>query len=241
MVPLHAGLAVLRAFYERLTPTTSQLEPQLDAAGKPTGNFKVVGLFKKRGLTIATCEALGFRANPRTNEAILREFFDLYPWADLVASGLWLGADAKRKLPRRPNTQFCGKGTVGKIPKTDRKSTEDKFIWGWCEPVLIPTFDNLGQLIFPVAPFVLPAWQPWRRGRGAGVVGSVQRTAASGAARLPVRFEVGARRGAVFFPTRKFFAPQRPSRRLWLTCRLLTDSSKLETGRKWCPPQSLPR
>src|ERR1035441_10481599 len=104
--------------------------------------------------------------------AILREFFDLYPWADLVASGLWLGADAKRKLPRRPNTQFCGKGTVGRIPKTDRKSTEDKFIWGWCEPVLIPTFDNLGQLNFPVAPFVLPAWQPGRRGRGAGVVGS---------------------------------------------------------------------
>jgi hypothetical protein len=138
---LLTGLAVLREFYNQLQPTHEQLTPE--------GNgFKRESLLEKRGLTPTTCERLGFRANPQEgNEKILLALRDEFKWEDLRASGLWLEADRKRKLDRRMNTQFCGKGQVGRKPEKDRRNKDDKWLWGWCEPVLIPYFNEGGELI----------------------------------------------------------------------------------------------
>ena len=50
-------------------------------------------------------------------------------------------------MVRRPNNQFCGSGQVGKKPEKDRRDDKDKWQWGWCEPVLIPYFNEAGELI----------------------------------------------------------------------------------------------
>jgi hypothetical protein len=137
---LDLGLGVLREFYVKLEPTHTQLVPD--------GNeFRVVTLLEKRGLLKTTCERLGFRANPRSNEKILHELSNQFGWNELVASGLWLEADRKRKLDSRPNTQFCGKGNVGRKPEAERRHRDDKVIWGWCQPVLIPYFNEMGELM----------------------------------------------------------------------------------------------
>ena len=155
-VPLAAGLASLRAFYARLTPTDSELRPHLDGQPVPDPlpsalvkklEFKAVTLRERRALTPETCAALGFRANPRANEDLLRALREEFEWEELVASGLWLEADKKKKQDRRPNTQYCGKGQVGRKPEKERRDDKDKTQWGWCEPVLIPYFDALGQLV----------------------------------------------------------------------------------------------
>jgi len=74
--------------------------------------FKPVPSFFKRGLTTDTCEALGFRANPPTNEELLQEFAREEMWA----SGLWLDMERKKNLGRRPKAQFHGKGQIGRKP-----------------------------------------------------------------------------------------------------------------------------
>jgi hypothetical protein len=137
---LPAGLAVLREFYNRLQPTHEQLTP----IGK---ELRRETLLAKRGLMRGTCETLGFRANPRANEKILLALRDEFNWEDLLASGLWLVSDRKRKLDRRVNTQFCGKGQMGRKAEKARRNKSDKWIWGWCEPVLIPYFNEAGELV----------------------------------------------------------------------------------------------
>lgn len=135
------GLAVLREFYKRLRQT----DEQLTVLGPKS--FKRETLFEKRGLERRTCRQLGFCANPRDNEKLLQDLLTEYAWEEVRASGLWLEADAKRKLPRRPNTQFCGKGQMGKKANGDRRNKDDKWLWGWCEPVLIPYFNEAGKLM----------------------------------------------------------------------------------------------
>ena len=150
------GVLALRAFFELLTPTDSQMAAFLPGGPVPDPlpgevlrrlKFKPVSLYEKRGLTPLTCAELAFRANPRRNEVILKSLADRFSYDELVASGLWLEADRKRKLPRRINTQFCGKGQVGKKPKAERRGNDDEWQWGWSEPVLLPYFDALGQVI----------------------------------------------------------------------------------------------
>lgn len=154
--PLRPGLRALRWLFEQLKPTDVHMSPFLPGGKVPDPlpneavrrlKFQPVPLYAKRGLTTFTCEAMAFRANPRTNEMFLKVMPDLFPWDELEASGLWLPADAKRKLARRPNTQFCGKGQVGRKPEEERRHKDDKWQWGWCEPVLIPYFDSNGELV----------------------------------------------------------------------------------------------
>lgn len=128
---LEPGLASLRAFYARLLWSVEDERK----------------VWEKRALTSATCQALCYRSNPRANEILLQELADRFEWDELYASGLWLPPDRKLKLDRRPNQQFMGKGQMGKKPKEERRSKEDKWTWGFCEPVLIPYFNSKGELI----------------------------------------------------------------------------------------------
>ena len=117
-----AGLGALRWFFERLAPTLVQMRAYLED-GSPVPDplpaavagrlkFKPVTLFEKRALWKESCEAVGLRANPRSNEKLLLEMEDLFDWDERLASGLW--QEAKGDRPRRPNPQFYGWGQIGK-------------------------------------------------------------------------------------------------------------------------------
>ncbi len=87
--------------------------------------------FEKRGLASATCAALGFKSNPKSNRRLLLELAKTFAWEELKASGLWLsGTEQKR---RRPNSQFCGYVQLARKPKSQRKHPGDKMVWGWCD------------------------------------------------------------------------------------------------------------
>lgn len=109
--------------------------------------FKPVSLFAARSLTAITCDVLGLRANPTENEGLLRDICERHVWEEARASGLWLESSRKAKLGRRPNAQFHGKGQIGRKPERERRGKDDKWVWGFCEPVLIPFFDDAGDLI----------------------------------------------------------------------------------------------
>lgn len=104
-------------------------------------------LTTKRGLTTVTMEALGCRSNPRANRDIIDRLTTERGMKEMLAAGFWLPADRKRKLPQRINSQFHGKGQAGKKAKADRRNASDKIVWGWVEPVLIPYFDEKGDVI----------------------------------------------------------------------------------------------
>lgn len=125
------GVLAMREYYEALPPLSDR-------------DRETVTL--KRGLTTVTMEALGLRSNPRTNKEIIERLTAERGMKEMLAAGLWLPADRKRKLPQRINTQFCGKGQVGKIPKAERKHANDKIKWGWSEPILIPYFNEKGEI-----------------------------------------------------------------------------------------------
>jgi hypothetical protein len=155
--PLPPGVAALRWFAEQLPPTSCQMQAYLpndepvpdplpDAVAKRL-QFRPISLLQKRGLTPETCAATWLKANPRANEKLLQAMPEHFDWDERQASGLWLEADRKRRLDRRPNTQFCGKGQVGKKPEKSRRDENDKWQWGWCEPVLIPYFNEAGELV----------------------------------------------------------------------------------------------
>ena len=154
---LALGMTSLRWLFSKLFPTESQMSPHL-ADGSPVPDplpaaiakklkFKPVSLFEKRALTSVTCATLGLRANPTGNEPLLQEMQEKFSWEESRASGLCLEANRKAKLGRRPNAQFHGKGQIGRKPDRERKGKDDKWVWGFCEPVLIPFFDEAGDLI----------------------------------------------------------------------------------------------
>lgn len=98
-------------------------------------------LWHDRGLTEQTCAALGFRSSQASNKALLEKLSDKFEIKQLIAEGWW-------KDEEKVNSQFYGYGIVGKNSKLghsyDRKN---EFEWGFCEPVLIPYFDEQGELI----------------------------------------------------------------------------------------------
>jgi len=137
-------LTALRWFYEQLPPLTEE-------DGKM--------LWEKRGLTPATQAAAGLRSNLRGNKEILLAMEELFPSAVRVESGLWTNGD-KPGDPPKPNAQFYGYGIVGKkkkLPGEERgawsgergagRDERDKFEWGWTHPILIPYFDEQGEVI----------------------------------------------------------------------------------------------
>jgi hypothetical protein len=109
------GFAALREFYSKLC-----LSPEDDD-----------NLFQKRRLTSATCAALGFKSNPKSNRNLLLDLEKNFSWEELKASGLWLRAEGDKG--NRPNSQFCGFVQLAKKPKQLRKNKDDKTVWGWCD------------------------------------------------------------------------------------------------------------
>jgi hypothetical protein len=107
-------------------------------------------LWVKRGLTALTCMALGYRSNPKANKEILLAMAEHYPVPVLVDCGLWKdGAKATEKA--YPNPQFYGMSLVEKrdaegkkVRDEDGKSVTECV---WNNPILIPYFDEAGDLI----------------------------------------------------------------------------------------------
>lgn len=133
------GWRSLNEFYSRLT-FSEQDEAEL---------------FYKRGLESRTSFELGFKSNPKANREILIELEKKYGFDELRAAGLYLPEDRKQKKARRPNSQMCGlgitgtfrSGTKGQQDGTDHNDSAKEFSWGWVSPVIIPYFDEQGELI----------------------------------------------------------------------------------------------
>jgi len=110
-------------------------------------------LFKRRGLISATSEALRFRSNPRLNRGILLAMRNKFSKEELLDSGLFVrvkGAGHAGEI--KPNSQFCGAGIMRKLKEgetVERNQWKDNDgnLWGWCEPILIPYFDEIGRLV----------------------------------------------------------------------------------------------
>jgi len=109
-------------------------------------------LFKKRGLKTKTSRALQFKSSPAGNRQLLVDLEKKYGLVELLAAGLWVPAERMRKKPARPNSQFCGAGRIRKLKEGERPGRnqwqdDEGNLWGWCEPILIPYFDENLQLI----------------------------------------------------------------------------------------------
>ncbi len=104
-------------------------------------------IYEKRAIESRTSVALGFRSNPKSNEANIRRLLEKWGFRESLASGLWLPRDAAKKKESRPNNQFFGFGQSGRKPEAKRKGKDDKFVWSFCQPILIPYFNDLGELV----------------------------------------------------------------------------------------------
>jgi hypothetical protein len=173
---LPEGVAVLRAFYSRLEKTDCQMAAYLED-GSPVPNplpsavvkllkFRPVTMWEKRGLSTATCLGLGFAEGSESNRKILLELEKDFSAEEREASGLWLPEDRKKRQSHRPNKQFCGLGQVGKKLDGERKGKDDKWQWGTSSPVLIPYFDEGGNII---------KLRPHKGGAPAGTVCGISR------------------------------------------------------------------
>lgn len=155
--PPSPAVAALRWFYERLTLTDS------DRAK----------LWRKRGLTDDTIDALGYRSNQKTNRQLLLEMEQHFAPQVLLDCGLWKHASGKDggedfSKPPAPNAQYYGMGLVPKRGKDGKKVRDEdgnaiiEPVWGEADcplcrkewgcpdhpgPVLIPYFDANGDLI----------------------------------------------------------------------------------------------
>lgn len=120
------GQRVLQAFYGRLALADK------DAAA----------CWHKRGLTSETTK--GLRSNPKSNLQLLQDLAKEYKMDALVASGLF---SHRYGHEPEPNRQFYGYGIKGKKPRSSRMDpSEGDFEWDWVEPMLIPYFDDRGEL-----------------------------------------------------------------------------------------------
>lgn len=127
--PSTLAIAALREFY-------SSIKLSLEETGR---------LWQKRGLLPETALAFGLKSNPRSNLEILQSLAQKFPIAALLDAGLWV--HRKGEAPK-PNPMFYGYGRTSKKPKEQRRSENDKWNYAWCEPTLIPYFDDRGEVIF---------------------------------------------------------------------------------------------
>jgi len=133
---LPPGTRALREFVSRLTLTPADAEK-----------------LWRRGLEWPTVSGMGLRSNPRANKEILIELEAALGYDEMAAAGLWtVTTKGKAKRERRPSAQFCGAGIVRKLRAGERAGkgewADDKDnLWAWCEPILIPYFDENYDLI----------------------------------------------------------------------------------------------
>ena len=134
-------MAAWRRFYERTELTAEDARV----------------LWTKRGLTLETCKAFGFRSSLRRYKDVLQEMKEHFRMAVLLESGLWKQGE-KPGDPPVPNPMYYGWGVVGKIQMEDddptpgsngaprKKKSEMK--WDWTMPILIPYRDKEGRVVF---------------------------------------------------------------------------------------------
>lgn len=108
-------------------------------------------LYETRGLKTSIQVGLRFRSNPRMNRALLLAQKPRIAKDELLESGLHVRIKGKPG-EIKPNSQFCGAGIIrkakeGEEPDRNQWLDNDRNLWGWCEPILIPYFDELGRLI----------------------------------------------------------------------------------------------
>jgi hypothetical protein len=135
--PPSPAIEALRWFYERLALVESDYDL----------------LWKKRGLTPDTAEALGYKSNLKSNRELLQEMEKHFAPEVLLESGLWSQGDRPGD-PAKPNAQFYGMSLVEKRDKETGKKIRNaegepviEFVWGDPGAILIPYFDAEGDLI----------------------------------------------------------------------------------------------
>ncbi|HEX3800287.1 MAG TPA: DNA translocase FtsK [Verrucomicrobiae bacterium] len=136
IVPTHDGRRSLKALFER-APFLFRDEEML---------------FKKRALDTAASRGLRFRSNPKSNRDLLIAIEQEFGFQDCLAAGIWLPEDRRAKKDRRPNGQFYGAGRIRKLkpdesPGRGEWKDDEGNLWGWCEPILIPYFNERGELL----------------------------------------------------------------------------------------------
>lgn len=108
-------------------------------------------LFVKRGLTNETIDALGFRSNPESNKDLLLEMTRHFAPEVLVECGLWKIDPDKAGEAAKPNPQFYGMSIVEKRDEKGRKIRDETGEvvreCTWNNPIIIPYFNEAGQLI----------------------------------------------------------------------------------------------
>jgi hypothetical protein len=133
--PTSEAVLALRWFYERLTLSVADRK----------------ALWEKRGLTDATIDLAGFRSNPQSNKELLLEMKEVFPIAVLLDCGLWKTDDKKPSAPPKPNPQFHGMSIREKRDSEGRKVRDEdgeavkECVWD--NPILIPYFDEAGELV----------------------------------------------------------------------------------------------
>ena len=114
-------MRALREFYELLilTPEDEEL------------------IWRKRGLPKAAGAAFGFKSSLKSNLALLESLRERHAEVDLVAAGLYQRRDGRC----RPASQMYGMGNTGK------KDAHGDVIWDWVHPILIPYFNEDGEVV----------------------------------------------------------------------------------------------
>ena len=134
--PPPPALAALRWFYERLTLVESDLDR----------------LWDERAFRTEFSQAMGYRSNLKANKELLLAMEKEFPVNVLLDSGLWNQGD-KPTDPPKPNPQFYGMSLVEKRDEHGKKVRDRDgdvivdCVWGDPGPILIPYFDERGELV----------------------------------------------------------------------------------------------
>jgi hypothetical protein len=81
--------------------------------------------------------AFGFKSAIKSNLQVLQSLRERFSEEVLVAAGLWKWDGGRC----RPEPQLYGWGNTGK------KDERGDLIWGWVYPILIPYFDETGEVV----------------------------------------------------------------------------------------------
>jgi hypothetical protein len=100
-----------------------------------------LALFERRAISSKVSAALGFKSNSLENRGILQALAQQFPMAVLVEAGLW----SRSEKGFKPNKQFYGWGLKGKNVEIKKDEDEE---WGWTQPILIPYFNEDGDLFY---------------------------------------------------------------------------------------------
>lgn len=148
---LGSGAVVLAAGGEAGEPGPTRGELALAAlaefhAAMPFTPEHEAECLRKRGLTAETCRRAGLRSSVPNNREAIDGLRAKYPAGVLAEAGL-LVKDKRAAGAWKPNPKFCGWGVARVKPKAERKHDEDKREYGAVNPVVIPYYNEQGQVV----------------------------------------------------------------------------------------------